>query len=397
MSNNLLNKINSQSASLAQTLRDYLVQTYEFDITQLRCPDTGTRLERISDSDLVGLYQANGSDLVALSEAIEYRIAYLPVSTLFFNKSIDRLASLATTNLWQFFCYGLGYLIGYNLTNVSLIAGDRLNRPSTEHRASLRLDYFRLIERLESLTDAEADRLIAQLPDLNNSLILLLACGGVAKLESSGEVGRLTTDKVYDLVAANKLLDYLNGITAKLANYYKLAHKLPLDHKLTLADIQKISQSEYVARQARKQTRLDEIETSTARLNAYTASLSNHWQSIKRATTKRKASNRSNLSTEESYELDQMLGELNYLAQTDSAKADYIKQANKKATNLLITSGNVTINYNKINKLIIKATAKPVDQSRGTAIDPSQPNGLRKFSLSELFANKSNDNQSSTN
>lgn len=396
MSNNLLNKINNQSASLAQTLRDYLVQTYEFDITQMRCPDTGTRLERISDSDLVGLYQANNSDLVALSEAIEYRIAYLPVSTLFFNKSIDRLASLATTNIWQFFCYGLGYLIGYNLTNVSLIAGDRLNKPSTEHRAELRLDYFRLIERLESLTDAEADRLIAQLPDLNNSLTLLLACGGVAKLEANGEVGRLTTDKVYDLVAANKLLDYLNGITAKLANYYKLAHKLPLDHKLTLSDIQKISQSEYAAKQARRQQRIDVIETSTARLNAYTASLSNHWQSIKRATTKRKA-NQSRLTSEESYELDQMLGELNYLAQTDNAKADYIKQANKKATNLLITTGNVTINYNKINKLIIKATAKPVDQSKGTAIDPAQPNGLRKFSLSELFANKSNDNQSSTN
>lgn len=396
MVNNLLNKINNQSASLAQTLRDYLVQTYEFDITQMRCPDTGTRLERISDSDLVGLYQANGSDLVALSEAIEYRIAYLPVSTLFFNKSIDRLASLATTNLWQFFCYGLGYLIGYNLTNVSLIAGDRLNKPTTEHRVELRLDYFRLVERLESLTDDEADRLIAQLPDLNNSLVLLLACGGVAKLEASGEVARLTTDKVFDLVAADKLLDYLNGITAKLANYYKLAHKLPLDHKLTLSDIQKISQSDYAARQARRQQRFNEIETSTARLNAYTASLSNHWQSIKRATTKRKT-NQSRLTSEESYELDQMLGELNYLAQTDNAKADYIKQANKKATNLLITSGNVTINYNKINKLIIKATAKPVDQSKGTAIDPSQPNGLRKFSLSELFANKSNDNQSSTN
>ena len=203
----ITNEINSASAdSLAQSIRDYLLNSYDQDLTVLRCAKSGRITYRISNAELTTMFQLANNDLAKLAERVELLVSqsHTAPSWLFEDdQSLDRLRASQPVEFFNFAIKSLVSLSKYYLQ----FRRTRDNSLTTDGKFQLNSEFYRFAETSFSYWQAEGHEL-AKLNELNDKLILMLCI-----------------------------------------NRYRVAHGLALADRLTVADIERLSRESRIANQ----------------------------------------------------------------------------------------------------------------------------------------------------
>lgn len=306
----MTNEIYSASAdSLAQSIRDYLLNSYDQDLTILRCAKSGRITYRISDDELTTMFQLANNDLAKLAERVELLVSqsHTAPSWLFEDdQSLDRLRANQPIEFFNFAIKSLVSLSKYYLQ----FRRTRDNSLTTDGKFQLNSEFYRFAETSFRYWQADGQDL-AQLNELNDKLILMLCIGATSEVEKALDA-ELSFDWVSEQLLNGELFAKLTKLLNTIINRYRIAHGLALADRLTVADIERLSRESRIANQLANEREREQ----RARL---TASSANYFKKLKQ----KKAPD---------YYLENLIGEL-MVANQD--KKDYINELTKRKAELV--------------------------------------------------------------
>lgn len=324
---------NDSIASQAVALRRYLANSYDCDITILRCPKTGKPYYCIDDRELVAIFECADSDLVRFAERMEQVVRYPAVNPAWLVSDDESLEKLCTSQPVEFFNFAISNLVGINSFYQSFRKSGT-GALTDDGKFLFNSAAFAFAERSYRYWAHASREQLAQLAELNQKLILTLAIDASDKIEKL-IAQELSFEWVAQELEANRLLPSLTKSINQILNSYRLKHSLALADRLTVADIEKI------ARQQVAESKASERKCSEA-LRAYRDNQARQFQQLKKA----KARN--------PY-LETLVSEL-MLANTD--KEDYLNQLTMRKAQLLDSNKPFT-HLDKLAKAARQGIAQP--------------------------------------
>ena len=307
--------------SLAQSIRDYLLNSYDQDLTVLRCAKSGRITYRISDAELTTMFQLANNDLAKLAERIELLVSqsHTAASWLFEDdQSLDRLRANQPVEFFNFAIKSLVSLSKYYLQ----FRRPRDNSLTTDGKFQLNSEFYRFAETSFRYWQADGQDL-AKLNELNDKLILMLCISATSEVEKA-LANELSFDWISEQLLSGCLYDKLSKLLNTIINRYRVAHGLALADRLTVNDIERLSRESRIANQLANEREREQ----RARLAASSA---NYFKKLKQ----KKAPD---------YYLENLIGEL-MVANND--KKDYINELTKKKAELVWANKPLT----KLDKL----------------------------------------------
>ena len=220
----------SQYQALIESIKSYLANSYDFNILNIRCKQSGRLLRVITDEELINLYQINQNNLAKLSAHLEYYVTCGEVASDWLVTNPDNLAYQRLINPKEFLNYCLKELIKIKL--YSKLKNHKIKMSLTEINYLINSDFNILIESLENKLDFANNSL---LNDLLDNLLLILCLDQLAITNSL-----LNDLSIESLV--NKILDFslIKSLNQSINSYlisYKLKNNLPLIRRLSPKDI----------------------------------------------------------------------------------------------------------------------------------------------------------------
>lgn len=316
----------------AQTLRRYLIASYDYDISSIRCRRCGSPIYRISDDQLVALWKSHDYDYVKFANALERLVAYSPISVHWVNTSASNLEWLRLNRPHEYLRYCINSLVE-DLAYYQTYFIPRLNDLSWEGKFLLASDFWRFAEEYDK---ALAEGYLADqtlVADLIDKITLLLAIGGVSRLKALAQ-SEMGFDWFLAELKSRTLADSLDRLINQILNEYRAKHSLHFGTRLTIADIEKIASQE-------KRARLDkEHHEKIAMANYYKTK---HFQSLKKTSPKDPF-------------LEGLIGEL---MAVNHDKVDYINRlTERKAQQIIANKSTVRLNQALAN--VTSPTRNPV-------------------------------------
>jgi len=367
MTNNFEKASPAASEDALASIKNYLANCYEFDILDYRCPKTGRLTRRITDEELLSLWQLADYDLVKLAERLEllhkhcYSIKFDWVISD--DESLDRLR-LAQPQ--EFFCFAVRELLGYG--DYWLSYRLRHNGKFTSEGEVLHsLEFCRFAELAYKFFESEAGFAMqnsGQLAELNEKLLLLLATGSITALQQLVKQD-LSYDWFINLLTNGTAVASIAKLLNQLINRYKLAHGIGFHDKLTFNDVNRL------AKVARQQA-LAESRAKTEWKAKLIAQQASYFQKTKASRIRKSAS--ASLADQQT---EQLIAEL-MLANND--KADYINQLTIQRASLIFNDNSNGVA--KLNKLAKQALANRAEVAKQQGL------GCQPFKLAKPIAVK---------
>lgn len=351
-----------------ESIKQFLTDSYEFDITSLRCPKSGSLTYVISDSELETLYRLADNNLEALAESLETLHSYASPAITWRLVKDDSLDILRYEQPREFFNYAIRELADIN-SYYSRYRDRRNGEFSPTGKFQIQADFSRFAEQAEAYWASEqGQQALAELPSLNEKLLLLLSIGGTSRIEKL-IANELSFDWVIAELTSGNLLPRLTKFLNQIINEYKLKHGIGFDSRLTIADINRISQ------QARQQALAESKAKAEWRAKLIAQKASYH-QKVK--TSRSRTNDYAKLA-------DNIIAELE-LVNTD--RNDYINQATMKRASLMFNDKDTTA---------ITRLAKQAISSANKARAASQPEGYSPiktitFSLTNIVIRTKEEN-----
>lgn len=220
----------------ARAIRNYLISSYDYDLSKIRCQKSGRLTKELGDQELVLAYQLADYDLIRLSEELErFALHNSPVEFNWLNTSTSRLEILKSSDPRGFFNFAIKSIVedsGYYQSSKKLTNGDF----TSEGRFEFVVDYWRFVAELES-SDSYAS---LDFNSLNDKLLLVLCIADTRQLEKL--VNReINFDYFSRAIARGVLAEVINKLVSRLINDYKIKNFIPFEKPLTSKDIYEIS------------------------------------------------------------------------------------------------------------------------------------------------------------
>lgn len=245
-----MNKLTENQTAIAEQIKKYLANSYDYDITKFRCPKSGRVTRKLADDELVTIYELVGQDLVKLAERLELLHSYSHVSFAWLVEDDTTLDKLRYSEPLEFFIYATSQLVDVNKYYCQYRKRSN-GMLTTEGRYQLNADFAIYCEQLElALADQPSLLDDNSLTELNEKLLLMLSIGATSKLENLiGE--ELSFDWLVSKLISGNLLPLLNKLLNQIINDYKIKHGIAFNQELSYQDVQRLS------RQARQQALAD--------------------------------------------------------------------------------------------------------------------------------------------
>lgn len=226
----------SSLANQAAAIRNYLISSYDYDLSKMRCQKSGRLTKILDDQELVLAYQLADYDLIRLSEELErFALHNSPVKFNWLNTSTSRLEILKSNDPRGFFNFAIKSIVedsGYYQSAKKLTNGDF----TSEGRFEFVVDYWRFVAELES-SDSYAS---LDFNSLNDKLLLVLCIADTRQLEKL--VNReINFEYFHKAIARGVLAEVINKLVSRLINDYKIKNFIPFEKPLTSKDIYEIS------------------------------------------------------------------------------------------------------------------------------------------------------------
>lgn len=219
----------NQYQSLIESIKNYLLNSYDFNILNIRCKQSGRLLRVITDNELVNLYQINQNNLAKLATQLEYYISCGEISADWLVTNSDNLAYQRQVNPKEFFNYCLKELIKIKV--YSKLKNQKTKMSLTEINYLINSDFNLLIESLENKLDFNNNLL----NDLLDNLLLILCLDKLAITNSL--LNDLSIENIVNKILDFSLIQLLNQAINQYLISYKLKNNLPLIRRLSPKDI----------------------------------------------------------------------------------------------------------------------------------------------------------------
>lgn len=325
------------------SIKNYLANSYDYNILALRCAKCGSITKLINDDELLTLFHLNNDSLTKLAERLELFHSYANTKLTWLVEDDESLDKLRYDEPKEFFCYAIRELV--NVNKYYCQYRHRSNGMlTTEGRYQVNADFSIFCEQFE-LTIAEQSINVNDFEELNEKLLLMLSIGATSKLESIIK-GELSFDWFLSELVSGGLLIKLNKYLNTIINDYKVKHGLAYDHRLTINDVSRISK-------ASRAQALAESKAKTEWIAKLQATKANYFQKVKTSRSGYKSNEVINL-------MENLIGEL-MLANND--KSDYLNQLTFKRAKLLV-DGKDTTKLNELAKQAIKTRQQVAEQSQ---------------------------------
>ena len=219
----------NQYQSLVESIKNYLSNSYDFNILNIRCKQSGRLLRVITDEELINLYQINQNNLAKLSTQLEYYVSCGEVSADWLVTNPDNLAYQRQINPKEFFNYCLKELIKIKV--YSKLKNQKTKMSLTEINYLINSDFNLLIESLDNKLDFNN----SLLNDLLDNLLLILCLDKLAITNSL--LNDLSIENLVNKILDFSLIHLLNQSINQYLISYKLKNNLPLIRRLSPKDI----------------------------------------------------------------------------------------------------------------------------------------------------------------
>lgn len=219
----------NQYQSLVESIKNYLSNSYDFNILNIRCKQSGRLLRVITDEELVNLYQINQNNLAKLATQLEYYISCGEVSADWLVTNPDNLSYQRQINPKEFFNYCLKELIKIKV--YSKLKNQKTKMSLTEINYLINSDFNLLIESLDNKLDFNNNLL----NDLLDNLLLILCLDKLAITNSL--LNDLSIENLVNKILDFSLIQLLNQSINQYLISYKLKNNLPLIRRLSPKDI----------------------------------------------------------------------------------------------------------------------------------------------------------------
>lgn len=219
----------NQSQSLIESIKNYLSNSYDFNILQIRCKQSGRLLRVVTDNELMNLYQINNNDLTRLATQLEYYTSCGEISADWLVTNPENLAYQRQVNPKEFFNYCLKELIKIKV--YSKLKNQKTKLSTTEINYLINSDFNLLVESLENKINFDNNLL----NDLLDNLLLILCLDKLAITNSI--LNDLSTDNLINKILDFSLIKLLNQSINQYLIKYKLQNNLPLIRRLSPKDI----------------------------------------------------------------------------------------------------------------------------------------------------------------
>jgi hypothetical protein len=333
-------KLTENQEAIAEQVKKYLANSYDYDITEFRCPKSGRVTRKLADDELVAIYELVGQDLVKLAERLELLHSYSHVSFAWLVEDDTTLDKLRYSQPMEFFIYATSQLVDVNKYYCQYRKRSN-GMLTTEGRYQLNADFAIYCEQLElALADQPSLLTDDSLAELNEKLLLMLSIGATSKLENLiGE--ELSFDWLVSKLISGNLLPLLNKLLNQIINDYKIKHGIAFSQELSYQDVQRLS------RQARQQA-LAESKAKQEWIAKLQATKASYHQKVKTSRSGYKVTQVTSL-------MENLISELS-LANND--KQDYLNKLVKQQANNLADGKSVA----KLQQLARQATSQATDQ-----------------------------------
>ena len=204
----------NQYQSLVESIKSYLSNSYDFNILNIRCKQSGRLLRVITDEELVNLYQINQNNLAKLATQLEYYVSCGEISADWLITNPDNLAYHRQINPKEFFNYCLKELIKIKV--YSKLKNQKTKMSLTEINYLINSDFNLLIESLDNL--------------------LLILCLNKLVIKNS-LLNNLSIENLVNKILDFSLIQLLNQSINQYLISYKLKNNLPLIRRLSPKDI----------------------------------------------------------------------------------------------------------------------------------------------------------------
>ena len=334
-----MSKLTENQTAIAEQIKKYLANSYDYDITKFRCPKSGRVTRKLADDELVTIYELVGQDLVKLAERLELLHSYSHVSFAWLVEDDTTLDKLRYSQPLEFFIYATSQLVDTNSYYCQYRKRSN-GMLTTEGRYQLSADFAIYCEQLElALADEPSLLDDNSLAELNEKLLIMLSIGATYKLENLiGE--ELSFDWLIDKLISGNLLPLLNKLLNQIINDYKVKHNIAFSQQLSYQDVQRLS------RQARQQA-LAESKAKQEWIAKLQTTKATYHQKVKTSRSGYKVTQVTNL-------MENLISELS-LANND--KQDYLNRLLKQQANNLASGKPVA----KLQNLV-RQTITPTDQ-----------------------------------
>lgn len=219
----------NQYQSLVESIKNYLSNSYDFNILNIHCKQSGRLLRVITDEELINLYQINQNNLAKLSTQLEYYVSCGEVSADWLVTNPDNLAYQRQINPKEFFNYCLKELIKIKV--YSKLKNQKTKMSLTEINYLINSDFNLLIESLDNKLDFNN----SLLNDLLDNLLLILCLDKLAITNSL--LNDLSIENLVNKILDFSLIHLLNQSINQYLISYKLKNNLPLIRRLSPKDI----------------------------------------------------------------------------------------------------------------------------------------------------------------
>lgn len=333
-------KLTENQQAIAEQVKKYLANSYDYDITEFRCPKSGRVTRKLADDELVAIYELVDQDLVKLAERLELLHSYSHVSFAWLVEDDTTLDKLRYSQPMEFFIYATSQLVDINKYYCQYRKRSN-GMLTTEGRYQLNADFAIYCEQLEvALADQPSLLTDDSLAELNEKLLLMLSIGATSKLENLiGE--ELSFDWLVSRLISGNLLPLLNKLLNQIINDYKIKHGIAFSQELSYQDVQRLS------RQARQQA-LAESKAKQEWIAKLQATKASYHQKIKTSRSGYKVTQVTNL-------MENLISELS-LANND--KQDYLNKLVKQQANNLADGKSIA----KLQQLARQATSQATSQ-----------------------------------
>lgn len=334
----MFNKLTDSQKAIAEQVKKYLANSYDFNILEFRCNESGYVTRTINDSELLAIYEQCNQDLVKLAERLEYLHSFSHISFAWIYKEDDTLDKLRYSDPLGFFRYASRQLIDVNSYYCQYRKRSN-GMLTTEGRWFLNSDFAVFCELTDKLVE-ENKIDFDKLNDINEKLLLLLGIGATNKIEAKLN-SELSFDWLGSQLEFGKLLTILDKYLNAIINDYKIKHGIAFSQELSYQDVQRLS------RQARQQA-LAESKAKQEWIAKLQATKASYHQKVKTSRSGYKVTQVTSL-------MENLISELS-LANND--KQDYLNRLVKQQANNLADGKSVA----KLQQLARQATSQATNQ-----------------------------------